>query len=192
MASRGGPMVQGTDGNDFTHRETVATHYQISALNKGRLRKCVFAHLLLALVMVVKLVPDILDRLDIFILEIEELEVPAPLKWEYVWLAGSTASFLGLSAIRKNTTILLQMYFGFVNLLSTVPILLAIMIHFGEFYEFVTEDEPGDIQMWQGYPVAALWFGFGLVAMQVHIFTLIFAWKLIDAWKGRGAGKKLQ
>lgn len=47
-----------------------------SALNKGRLRKCVFSHLLLALLMVVKMVPDFLDRLDIFILEIEELEVP--------------------------------------------------------------------------------------------------------------------
>jgi len=162
------------------------------ALNKGRLRKCVFAHLLLALLMVVKLVPDILDRLDIFILEIEELEVPAPLKWEYVWLAGSAASLLGLSAIRKNRVVLLQMYFAFVNLLSTVPILLAIMIYFGDFFEFITEDEPGDIEMWQGYPVAALWYGFSLVAMQVHIFTLIFAWKLIVAWKNRGAGKKIQ
>jgi len=161
------------------------------ALNKGRLRKCVFAHLLLALVMIVKLVPDILDRLDIFILEVEELEVPAPLKWEYVWLAGASSSFLGLSAIRKNRVLLLQMYFGFVNLLSTVPILLAIMIYFADFFEFVTEDEPSDIQMWQGYPVAALWYGFSLVAMQVHIFTLVFAWKLIVAWKNRGAVKKI-
>lgn len=47
-----------------------------SVLNKGRLRKCVFSHLLLALLMVVKMVPDFLDRLDIFVLEIEELEVP--------------------------------------------------------------------------------------------------------------------
>lgn len=192
MASRGGPMVQGSDGSDFLHRETVATHYQISALNKGRLRKCVFAHLLLALVMGVKLVPDLLDRMDIFIMEVEELEVPAPLKWEYAWLAGATASLIGLSAIRKNTVLLLQIYFGLVNLLSTVPILLAIMIYFGDFFEFVTEDEPGDLEMWQGYPVAALWYGFCLIAMQVHIFTLIFAWKLIVAWKGRGASKKAQ
>ena len=35
-----------------------------------------FAHLLLALLMVVKMVPHILDKLDIFVLEIEELEVP--------------------------------------------------------------------------------------------------------------------
>jgi hypothetical protein len=29
MASRGGPMVYGTDGADFEHRQRVAEHYQI-------------------------------------------------------------------------------------------------------------------------------------------------------------------
>lgn len=29
MASRGGPMIDGTDGADFQHRERVAAHYQI-------------------------------------------------------------------------------------------------------------------------------------------------------------------
>lgn len=31
-----------------------------------------------------------------------------PLKWEYIWLLGSLASFLGLTAIRKNRIMLLQ------------------------------------------------------------------------------------
>lgn len=44
----------------------------------------------------------------------------------------------------------------------------------------------------QGYPVAVLWYSFIMIAMQVHIFTLIFAWKLILAWKNRGAAKKGQ
>lgn len=29
MASRGGPMITGTDGADFEHRQRVAAHYQI-------------------------------------------------------------------------------------------------------------------------------------------------------------------
>lgn len=202
MASRDGPMVSGTDGTDFIHRETVASHYQISwplkkkvsevALNKGRLRKCIFSHLLLALLMVVKMVPDFLDRLDIFILEIEELEVPQPEVWEYVWLSGSLASFLGLIAIRRNRVLLLQVYFGLINLFSTVPVLLAAMIFFSEFLQYCTEEEPAGLKLWQGYPVAVLWYSFILIAMQVHIFTLIFAWKLILAWKNRGAAKKAQ
>ena len=41
------------------------------------------------------------------------------------------------------------MYFGLVNLLSTVPILLAAMIYFKEFVEYCTEKEPQGLQLWQ-------------------------------------------
>lgn len=47
-----------------------------SALNKSRLKYCIFFHYLLFFAMLAKLSTDILDRLDIFILEIEELQVP--------------------------------------------------------------------------------------------------------------------
>ncbi|XP_018021196.1 protein jagunal isoform X2 [Hyalella azteca] len=201
MASKRGPTVEGTDGTDFVHRERVATHYQISewtlkkpvsphVLNKSRLRKCIFCHLLLALLMLTKLMPDIFDRLDIFILEIEELEVPVPHKWEYIWLLGSIASFLGLSAIKKNRSILLQVYFVLINLLSTVPVLLATMINFSEFWTFCTADDVDKVAMWQGYPVSGLWYIFLLLAMQVHVFTLLFAWRLIVVWKDRSTKKQ--
>lgn len=52
-----------------------------SALNKSRLKFCIFFHYLLFFVMLGKLSADILDKLDIFILEIEELRVPKPLWW---------------------------------------------------------------------------------------------------------------
>lgn len=47
-----------------------------SATNKSRLKYCIFFHYLLFFVMLAKLQADILDHLDIFILEIEELQVP--------------------------------------------------------------------------------------------------------------------
>lgn len=50
-----------------------------SALNKSRLKFCIFFHYLLFFVLLGKLSADILDKLDIFILEIEELRVPKPL-----------------------------------------------------------------------------------------------------------------
>jgi len=28
MASKGGPMIAGTDGTDYTHRQVIAAHYQ--------------------------------------------------------------------------------------------------------------------------------------------------------------------
>lgn len=34
MASKGGPVVPGTDGTDFAHRQRVAAQYQIRYHNK--------------------------------------------------------------------------------------------------------------------------------------------------------------
>lgn len=45
-------------------------------MNKSRLKYCIFFHYLLFFVMLAKLSADILDHLDIFVLEIEELQIP--------------------------------------------------------------------------------------------------------------------
>ena len=47
-----------------------------SSLSKARLKACLFFHVLLFFLMLAKLSADIFDRLDIFILELEELEIP--------------------------------------------------------------------------------------------------------------------
>ena len=47
-----------------------------SSQNKSRLKSSIIIHFLLFVVMVLKLLPEILDKLDIFILEIEELLIP--------------------------------------------------------------------------------------------------------------------
>ena len=45
-------------------------------LSKSRLKVCLTVHFLLFFIMLTKLSADILDRIDYFILEIEELEIP--------------------------------------------------------------------------------------------------------------------
>lgn len=186
MASRRGLVIKGTDGSDFGHREQVATHYQISVTSKNYLRKAIFLHLLLGLVMVLKLVPYVLDCLNIFVLHLEELEIPEPLTWELWWLAGCCSSFVGLSAIKKNQSSLIQVYFAMINLFATVPVVLALMIHFTEFYSFCTSDDTDNVTTWRGYPLAVLWYVFLLVAGQVHICSLIFSYRLLNSWKVKG------
>lgn len=58
------------------HLLTYYCLFCFSAQNKSRLKFCIFYHFLLFCVMMAKLSADILDRLDIFVLEIEELEIP--------------------------------------------------------------------------------------------------------------------
>ncbi|XP_043225240.1 protein jagunal-like [Amphibalanus amphitrite] len=189
MASMNGPTVMGTDGRDFLHRERVASQYKVSAQTKTRLKCCLFFHLLLAIVMLLKLLPDILDKLNIFILEVEELEMPQPVKWEYLWTFSILYSIFALSACRKNSSFLLQVYIGGVVALGLAPVVFAFFFYLPEAYEFVSTGSAEGQRVWQGFPYSMVNMAFLLVALQVHIFSLFFSSRLLTAWKVRGTKK---
>ncbi|KAH0946232.1 hypothetical protein HN011_004385 [Eciton burchellii] len=128
----------GTDGSDYSHRQKIATHYQVSATNKSRLKYCIFFHYLLFFVMVAKLSADILDRFDIFILEIEELQIPQPLWWEYIWCTSLLLSFLALSAIKRNRIKILQKYMISIVLLGHGPLIYGIVYYFKDVWMWIT------------------------------------------------------
>ncbi|XP_072750342.1 protein jagunal [Anoplolepis gracilipes] len=179
----------GTDGNDYSHRQKIATHYQVSATNKSRLKYCIFFHYLLFFVMLAKLSADILDYLDIFILEVEELQIPQPLWWEYIWCTSLLLSFLALSAIKKNKIKTLQRYMIGIILLGHGPLIYAIVYYFKDVWTYLTLGESEDIYLWQSLPYGVLWYAFILLASQVHCFSLYFSWNLLVAWKTRSAKK---
>lgn len=184
-----GPNVVGTDGGDYLHRERVATHYMISAQNKYRLKICLLLHGLLCLVMLTKLSADILDRLDIFVLELEELEVPKPLKWEYLWLASVVYSLIAFSACRKNSVFLIQIYLGGIASLGLAPVLYALVYYLPEVYQFLTASRTSGLQMWRGKPYALINVFFLVLALQVHVFSVLAASRLLNAWRARGVKK---
>ncbi|CAB3233905.1 unnamed protein product [Arctia plantaginis] len=196
MASRGGVMVTGTNGADFEHREKIAAQYQISALNKSRLKYCVFFHHMMFLAMLAKLSADILDKLDIFILEIEELQIPQPLWWEYIWCLSLLLSFLGLSAIKRNNIKQLRRYMYGVTALGYGPLLYCVLYYCGDVWRYLSSDVDEDdsseveIELWQGYPYGLLWYAFVLLASQIHFFQLYFSYNLLKAWRARGALRK--
>ncbi|GLH08867.1 Protein jagunal [Gryllus bimaculatus] len=149
MASKSGVTIPGTDGSDFLHRQKVAAQYQISAQNKSRLKYCIFFHYLLFFAMLSKLSADILDRLDIFILEIEELQVPEPLWWEYIWCFSLLLSFIGLTAVRKNQIKTMKQYMVGIGVFGFGPILYAAIYYFGEAWEYLSTGETDEIMIWQ-------------------------------------------
>ncbi|XP_070493522.1 protein jagunal [Chironomus tepperi] len=194
MASKGGFVPQGTDGTDFLHRQRVAEHYQKSALNKSRLKFCIFFHYLLFFVMIAKLSADILDKLDIFILEIEELRVPKPLWFEYIWCVSVILSFIGLSAVRSNNVLNMQKYMIGVVVFGLFPVFYCIIHYMNDVIDYIhldddTDIEDTDIKVWQNLPYGLLWYGFAFAAIQIHAFSLVFAWNLTSAWKSRGSKK---
>jgi len=191
MASKGAIPI-GTDGTDFLHRQRVAEHYQKSALNKSRLKFCIFFHYLLFFVMLGKLSADILDKLDIFILEIEELRVPKPLWWEYIWCVSVVLSFIGLSAARSNKVINMQKYMIGVVVFGLLPVIYCIIHYMNDVIGYMHLDEDTELEDAEdimNLPYGLLWYGFAFVALQIHSFSLYFAWNLCSAWKARGAKK---
>jgi len=184
-------MVEGTDGTDFGHRQRVASQYQLSAVNKSRLKTCIFLHILLFLVMLVKLLPDILDRFDIFVMEVEELEIPKPLRWEYLWfISVPVVAFLGLSSVRKNNVQTLQMYLGGTIVNGLFPVLYAMYHYFSEAYGYINTRSTRGIKTWHGYPYALLWYAFLVLALQVHGACIYFSAKLMTAWRTKGSAAK--
>ncbi|XP_022651105.1 protein jagunal-like isoform X2 [Varroa jacobsoni] len=181
MASRTGAYIQGTDGSDFQHRQRVASHYQASAAYKSRLKMSIFCHGLLAVVLLAKVSEDILDRLDIFILSLQELYVPKPLLWEWCWLMSIPVAGVGLSALRKNNAASMKIYVSGTFMFGIVPVLAAAFLYFSEMSEYI--QTKSNVTFWQGYPIAVLWYIFIVLAVQIHVFSLYFAIRLILAWQ---------
>ncbi|XP_050441786.1 protein jagunal [Adelges cooleyi] len=189
MSSRG-PMVEGSDGSDFSHRQKVADHYKISVQNKSRLKYCILFHYLLFFLMLAKLCPDVLDRLDIFVLEIEELEIPKPLLWEYLWCFSLPASFLALSAVKHNCVRNISLYIKWIVLLGILPVVYAFFYYLTDVYTFITEHPSDSVLKWRDFPYGILWYIFIALAVQIHGFSIHFASNLKSAWTARGSTQK--
>ena len=163
-----------------------------SALNKSRLKFCILLHYLLFTIMLLKLSEDILDRLDIFILELQELYIPKPKLWEWVWASSVLFTFLGLSSIRSNNLSLIRMYAILTFFVSMCPILYASVYYFNDLWHFIEERNLSKVkEVWNGYPVALIWYSFLVVALQVHFFQLFFAIRLWFAWNIKKVNKKV-
>jgi len=184
MASRdGGATVMGTDGSDFIYRGRVVSQYHTSAKTKGYISFLLYVHLLGALIMLAKLSPAIFDYLDIFILSLEEQNIPKPLLWEWVWFGGSLVTFvLGGHAIKTSRPGKIQIFGALILILGLLPILWVLLIYWTDFYAAIFEKQSKVYQSWKGYPVAVFWYIFGINALFVHVYELNCAYILNDAW----------
>lgn len=143
-------------------------------------------HFLLALLMFAKLFQDVLDRMDIFILEIEELGIPKPDRWEWIWQSSVLFCFSGLTAIRRNRIGSLQFFVFGEFTLGFCTVLYALGCYASEFWTYVNTQSTEEILVWQGYPVGVIWYFFLISALQVHLFALFFAKQLFSAWSAKG------
>ena len=55
--------------------------------------------------------------------------------------------------------------------------------HFSDLFEYISTESKEGLAVWQGFPVAALWYIFFFLTIQAHAFELYFAGVLIKAWR---------
>lgn len=96
--------------------------------------------------MLAKLSADILDRLDIFILEIEELQIPAPLWWEYIWCISILTSFIGLSAAKGNRIKDMKKYIIGLVVTAILPLFYCAIYYFSDVIDYMSLNEETDIE----------------------------------------------
>ena len=143
-------------------------------------------HDVLFAIMLAKLAEDILDRLDIFILELEELYIPKPTLWEWIWSASILSTWTGLKAIRRSNVTDIKIYIGMIGLFAVGPVLYALVNYLSDVWTYIdTRDITKVEEVWQGYPIGLMWYCFLFLATQVHIFQLYFAFKLNRYWSVR-------
>lgn len=184
-------MAKVHDGSDYKHRQKILPHYQLTALTKKRLRFTVILHLLLAFGMVIKLLPAVLDHLNIFWQPIEELRIPGARTWEWVWFSSALTVTLGLRASRTNNLLGLKIFLLGVIATCIFPIIYCAYDYSTDFRTFViTKDASKTSETWRDYPVALYWYIFIGVACQIHGFEIYFAWELIKNMSAHRAVNK--
>jgi len=174
--------VAGTDGNDFYHRETIAGHYKSSVINKGRLKLLMFLHILLIVLMTFRLSTFFFVMAEMrppsFF---QQLQLPRPQTWEFVWLVTFWPVLFGYIAIRKNRVFLLQQYLIGTFVFGILPALFAIYSNFEDLLEYWETKTASEY--YKGFPVIVMWYMFLMVAMQLHAFEVYFSYLLLKAWK---------
>lgn len=184
-------MAKVHDGSDFKHRQRILPHYQTMALSKKRLKFIVILHLLIAFLMAVKLLPTVLDLLEIFWQPIEELYIPMAKPWEWFWFAGFLHAFVAFKAIKTNNTTNLIAFIVGTIVNSVLPLIHCAYLYYTDFRTFaITRDADKTSETWRNYPVALFWYIFIGVACQIHGFELYFSYELLKSFGSQRSSNK--
>ncbi|KAM7335334.1 protein jagunal homolog 1 isoform X1 [Alexandromys fortis] len=173
MASRAGPRAAGTDGSDFQHRERVAVHYQMSVTLKSEIKKLIYVHLVIWLLLVAKMSVGHLRLLS-------HDQVAMPYQWEYPYLLSIVPSLLGLLSFPRNNISYLVLSMISMGLFSIAPLIYGSMEMFpaaqqlyrhGKAYRFLF-----------GFSAVSVMYLVLVLAVQVHAWQLYYSKKLLDSW----------
>jgi len=169
-------MVEGTDGTDFENREKVASVYQVSAVNKSRLKMFLLIHWLVGGVHLLRLLPADMSPIP---------ATPPPTEFEYAWLVSLVFTLIAISASRKSKASGLNVFqFGVLGS-GICPLLMTLFLNFPDVVQFITTGSSKGLFIWNDLPFAVIWSGFCLNCVLIHMAEITIARTLMAAWAPR-------
>lgn len=161
-----------------------------SSESKYYLKLTFYMHLLLYIIVLLKLSEDILDRLDIFILELQELRIPKPDWWEWLYGASFMVNLVASRAMQKNAYTTMRTYHVLVWLTCILPLAVAQYQYLFDFILFVQERDTANLTyVWRELPLSVVFEAFSLIAIQVHFVQIYFSYKLFTLWQAYSVKK---
>ncbi|CAG9761142.1 unnamed protein product [Ceutorhynchus assimilis] len=153
------------------------------AISKAGLRKCALIHYLLGLLMLFKLTAFNVEKVNA---AIQELLIPEPDAWEWVWIASLLVTAFAIQDCDKGDIASLRYYMIFMVVLGIFPLIWGGTIWFSDAWAYLfAYDAPFHIVYWNGYPAGIIWYHFIMFTLLVHGFFLYFSFKLVNAWEAR-------
>ena len=194
MASRRGATDQRTDGNHHSRRNIIrgfinrlVQEIRVNAENKASLKLSILGHYVLLVVMAFKLLPELLEKLDISVLRMGEPFVPKARLWEWIWMTSVLPTIIAWSACRRAKILPMKIFVMCIYCTGLVPVLVGLWYNFEIFYYIVIgcgdRRISNEFRARLGVPIEALWHLFFFIAIQIHIRQLYLGYTLVKAWK---------
>ncbi|KAM9296103.1 protein jagunal homolog 1 [Gastrophryne carolinensis] len=173
MASRAGPRATGTDGSDFQHRERVANHYQMSVSLKSEIKKLIYAHIVIWVLLAAQIGVSYLKL-------VSHNLVAMPYQWEYPYMLSIVPSLFGLFSFPRNNISYLVISMISTGLFSIAPLIYGSMEMFpiaqqvyrhGKVYRYIF-----------GFSAVSVLYLVMVISVQVHGWQIYYSKKLLDSW----------
>jgi len=118
---------------------------------------------------------------------LQRLRLPPATNWEFGWLIGSLVTCgVGLFGVRRRRPNLVRLYIALSVVAGVLPVIYAALFNVkDDLVSYWTTHHTRLV--FHGIPVVLLWSMFLVAALQLHGYSIYFAYGLLKAWRVRAA-----
>jgi hypothetical protein len=168
----------GTHANSISSKDRIVEHYALNTQTKVRLQWLIYAHFLLACLVVCQLMTYHLSLVTV-------ISIPRPHLWQYIWLVSLVPSIVGLMSMKSNNPFLMRIFFRGTITFGLAIITTTIVLNLNELFNYkrLKVTRQFSPPTFLGLPLLILWYIFLIITVEIHAFSLYMAHSLLNTWQ---------